>query len=223
MRDHDSSRLGPSKESQHPLEVVKIGILTKDPQLALEKFQELGDEDINMISKDIDTTVEKYSELMHLYNSCLESAKTYVENCIKDKMTVIPYLMKVPWQVCQQTLKRDSAKLEFAKENSDLVVLLKYLTELQTTKDRKKIAEKKNMKNDILSLSHRVFSYKLDFVFESTIKQDFLAAYEVLLDEISDFSFKIKSHQGAMSGSEKSIQYFAKFLKEHLLAVMFIE
>lgn len=222
-REHEAGRQGQAKDGQVPLEAVKIGLLTKDPQLALEKFHELGDADINFISKEVDTTVEKYSELMHLYNSCLDSARSYTDACIKEKMATIPFVMRLPWKVCEQTLRRDAAKLEFAKENSDLVVFAKYLADLQAAKDRKKSVEKKNLKTDILAMSHQAFWFKLDFVFESTIKQDFLAAYETLLDEMTDFSFKIKTHYGFPHAAEKTSQYYAKFLKEHLLAIVFVE
>lgn len=218
MKENEYGRSVLLKDGQLPLESVKIGMLTKDPQLALEKFNEVKDEDILSISKEIDSTVEKYSELMYLYSQNVELAKASMEGCVKAKMDEIPYQMKIPWQVCQQAHKKSYLKGDFEKNHSDTHLFLKYLAEISIWKDKKKM-DRKNLKIDVLSLSCLFKSYKLDFVYESTIRQDFLSAYEILLTEFSDFSFKIK----VLTGHEKSIQYFSKFLKEHLLAIFYIE
>lgn len=218
MKDHDHARSSLAKEGQRPLESVKIGILTKDPQLALEKFNEVKDEDILSISKEIDLTLDKYSEMMYLYSLNVESAKLYMESCIRAKMQDVPYQMRIPWQVCTQSNRNSYGKDQFAKEESEASHFLKYLSDIVVWKDKKKM-DRKNIKIDVLGLSCHFKSYKLNFVYESTIRQDFLAAYEILLTEYSDFNFKIK----VSTSHEKSIQYFSKFLKEHLIAIFYIE
>jgi hypothetical protein len=219
-KDQDSNKQPTSKDGHLPLEAVKISILTKDPQAALEKTVENTDEDIASVSKSLDAYVDKYSEMMMLYNLNIESVKNYLDLCVARKVRTINFKIKVPYQVFEQRLKKsDNSKNNDWDKIGEIPEFQKYLSELLSSKEKKKMMEKKNLRIDLLSLCHAVYSYKLDFVFESTIKQDFLMAYEATLSEFCDYSFKIKAYMS----HEKTTHYHSKFIKEHLLAIMYIE
>lgn len=207
-----------SKEGQ-TLEAIKAGILASDMQLVLDKTLDVKDEELAVICKSLDASVDKYSEVLHLYHLNIEAIKQYLDLCSLNKVKTINFKLRVPFQVFQQRQK----KFEKSKLDDDFSIEIhefqRYLSELLSTKEKKKAAEKKNVRIDLLSMCHPVYSYKLDFVIENTIKQDFLMAYEALLSEYCDCSFKIK----AQTVQEKHTQYHSKFLKEHLLTIMYID
>jgi hypothetical protein len=217
-KDQESGRQQ-AKDSQQ-LETIRIGVLTTDIQTALDKFNDFKDEDIATICKSLDASVDKFSEVLHLYHLNIESVKQYLDLCVAAKVKTINFKLRIPFQVFQQKLK----KSEKSKSDDDLIYEIpefqRYLNDLLISREKKKTTgEKKNVRVDLLSICHAVYSYKLDFVFESTIKQDFLMAYEGILSEFCDCSFKIK----AQTAQEKNTFYHSKFLKEHLLAIMYID
>jgi hypothetical protein len=207
-----------SKDGQ-PLEGIRIGVLTSDLAIAFDRSNEFKEEDISTVSKSLDYSVDKYSEILYLYHLNIDSVKNYLDQCTASKIKSVNFKLRVPFQVFQQKLK----KFEKTKSDEEMVFDIpefqRYLNDLYPSKEKKKTGEKKNVRVDLLAMSHPVYSYKLDFVFESTIKQDFLMAYEAILAEFCDCSFKIK----APTIQEKNTHFYSKFLKEHLLAIMFID
>jgi hypothetical protein len=196
------------------LETIRAGVLTKDPQQAQEKVADLKDADIQAVMKKVESCFEKYHEIYTVYMLNLECAVKFLESCLKGKRRNLPFKMKIPWNVFEQVRKHTEGKEELAN-GGDVESLKEYLEKLTAQEDRRKPDKIKNVKIDLLGLCFPLGSMPLDLMEDQTFESDFIEAYKAILGEFSDYTFRQVSNRG--------MDIYSKFVKEHLLFIFYIE
>lgn len=202
--------------SSKNLETVAVKLLSKDPYMILhEKIPDLGDTKLEEFKQLINKLVEKYSELMSLYNLNIEHSLSFVQDRLQAKSTAIPFKLKICSEVLQQKLTKGRGKEGDDDGTSvELEKLRDYLNSLHSGKARNITTSK----IDLISESKELFAEKLELIdihginnFKTQLLQD----YHNILKEYSDHSFKLKN--------DRNTDYYSKFLLENVLIIMYIE